>query len=458
MDRGRGATRALIVAIALVAASCGNSPGEDRASDNANDGESRARSGGDPAADRDTFLAVDAPGVTDDEINFASISTISNNPLGSNIGPAYNEGIEAYFAWRNSEGGLFGRDLVLDNALDDQLGQNADRAQELVSSDDAFGAFVATLLFTGAEVLDDNDVPTFAWGAGSELYGRRNLFGHIAPACIECVNRFVPYLASEAGASRVGVLAYNADDRSLNCATGFRDSIETFGEEAGDVEMAFFDDNLSFGLPGGLAPQVSAMREADVDYVVVCMDLNGTKMLAEELEKQGMGDVVVQHPNSYDEAFVAADAELFEGDIVLTTFTPLEAEIDSEVQEAFFTWTDRLGLDRLEFTMIGFINADLAFTGLLEAGPEFDRAAVVDAIRSLDNYSADNMIVPIDWSEQSVDPDDENTVRGFRQCTTAVRVEDGSFVQFTGEPGAPWACWDRRDEGYNPPEFMGEFG
>ena len=49
--------------------------------------------------------------------------------------------------------------------------------------DDAFGAFVATLLFTGAPVLDEGGVPTFGWGIHAEFSGRRNLFGHNAPIC-----------------------------------------------------------------------------------------------------------------------------------------------------------------------------------------------------------------------------------------------------------------------------------
>ena len=184
MARRRGArVRTLLVAVALVAAACGNSGSDE--SDTADDGD------GDTAADlpadmgaseRDTNEAVDAPGVSDTEIRFRSISTITGNPLGTDIGNAYNDGIEAYFAWRNSEGGIYGRDLVLE-AVDDQLGSNAARAEELVAVDDAFGAFVATLLFTGAPVLDEGGVPTFGWGIHAEFSGRRNLFGHNAPIC-----------------------------------------------------------------------------------------------------------------------------------------------------------------------------------------------------------------------------------------------------------------------------------
>ena len=75
------------------------------------------------------------------------------------------------------------------------------------------------------------------------------------------------------------------------------------------------------------------------------------------------------HPNSYDADFVAANADILEGDLVLTTFAPFETEVDSDLQDRFFEWTERQGVTVHELTMVGWINADLAFTALLAAGP-----------------------------------------------------------------------------------------
>ena len=72
--------------------------------------------------------------MTDDEISYAAIGTGENNPLGTCILDCYLDGIEAYFAFRNSEGGIFGRDLVVGEVLDDGLGQNQAKALEVISS------------------------------------------------------------------------------------------------------------------------------------------------------------------------------------------------------------------------------------------------------------------------------------------------------------------------------------
>lgn len=456
MARRRGArVRTLMVAVALVAAACGNSGTDESPAADADDtpADLPADMG---ASERDTHEPVDAPGVSDTEIRFQSISTITSNPLGTDIGNAYNDGIAAYFAWRNSEGGIYGRDLVLD-AVDDQLGSNAARAEELVASNDAFGAFVATLLFTGAPVLDEAGVPTFGWGIHAEFSGRRNLFGHNAPICADCTLPMWPYMAAQAGATNIAVLAYNTSDASKRCGQGLRASFDQYGGDAGGQQVVFYDDNLTFGLSGGIGPQVADMKAKGVDFVSSCLDMNGMKVLADELDKQGMGDVVLLHPNSYDAEFVAANAGILEGDYVLTTFTPFETDVDSDLQDRFFEWTEREGVAVHELTMVGWINADLAFTALLAAGPQFDRAAVVDAARSMTNYNADNLIESIDWSRQlrdrGTDPGSDPT-----ECGAVVEVERGRFVPYSGEDGEPWLCWPTEEDEYGEPDVVGDFG
>lgn len=456
MARRRGArVRTLMVAVALVAAACGNSGTDESPAADADDtpADLPADMG---ASERDTHEPVDAPGVSDTEIRFQSISTITSNPLGTDIGNAYNDGIAAYFAWRNSEGGIYGRDLVLD-AVDDQLGSNAARAEELVASNDAFGAFVATLLFTGAPVLDEAGVPTFGWGIHAEFSGRRNLFGHNAPICADCTLPMWPYMAAQAGATNIAVLAYNTSDASKRCGQGLRASFDQYGGDAGGQQVVFYDDNLTFGLSGGIGPQVADMKAKGVDFVSSCLDMNGMKVLADELDKQGMGDVVLLHPNSYDAEFVAANAGILEGDYVLTTFTPFETDVDSDLQDRFFEWTEREGVAVHELTMVGWINADLAFTALLAAGPQFDRAAVVDAARSMTNYNADNLIESIDWSRQlrdrGTDPGSDPT-----ECGAVVEVERGRFVPYSGEDGKPWLCWSTEEDEYGEPDVVGDFG
>ncbi len=430
---------------ALVAAACGNS-GDDAKDTTTAPIASTVPGQTTTTADLSTKNPVDESGVTDTEIKFTSISTIQNNVLGTDIGNAFNDGIEAYFEFRNSQGGIWGRELVLAKKRDDQLGLNQQEAQAMVAEDDSFGSFVATLQFTGADDLNDAGVPTFGWNIHPQFSDRNAIFGHQGALCFGCIGKATPHVARSVGATKVGVLGYGVEN-SAKCVDGIVASFEKYGADAG-AEVVFSDNTLAFGLSGGVAPQVSTMKDAGVDLVAACMDLNGMKTLAEELEKQGMGDVVMSHPNTYSQTFVAENAELFEGDVVVPQFVPFEYDAAGDLREAFFEFTSD---DRSELTMVGWIAADVAYTGLRGAGPDFDRAKVIAALNSLTDYSAGGLIVPIDWTKQHADPTSDEGSRSPYECFSPVRVADGKFVPYLATSEAPFMCFDRDEAGLDEP-------
>ena len=49
--------------------------------------------------------------------------------------------------------------------------------------------------------------------------------------------------------------------------------------------------------------------------------------------------------------------------------------------------------------MAGWINATLAFDGLLAAGPEFDRDKVIAATNAITDFTAGGLIEPVDWTQ-----------------------------------------------------------
>ena len=75
----------------------------------------------DPYPQRHEFVALEGvPGVTDDEIRVAVIGTEKNNALGNCILPCFVTGIQAYFDYVNDAGGVYGRELVIGEILDDE--------------------------------------------------------------------------------------------------------------------------------------------------------------------------------------------------------------------------------------------------------------------------------------------------------------------------------------------------
>lgn len=451
----------LLALFAMTAAACGNS-GDDNSDEATEDTEPSTVAAdddgdGEPAEsedDRDTFVEISGvPGVTDDEISFDVIGTRSNNPLGTCILDCYTAGIQAYFDYRNEQGGIYGRDLVIGDVLDDELAQNQVRAIDVISSDKAFGVFNATLVASGFGDLDSAGVPTFVWNIhATDFAGRPSIFGHMGAACSDCTQRSLPYLVAQTGAQKVATLGYGVSENSKVCTQALRDSIELYSDSIGGAEVAYFNDELAFGLPNGIGPEVSAMKQAGIEFIGSCMDLNGMKTLGQELQRQGMEDVVMSHPNSYDQGFISEAGGIFEGDFVTPQFLPFEADSGNELQAAFEKHIAAQGQEPTELAMVGFINADTAFTALLQAGPDFDRQKAIDGMNSVTDYSAGGLVPPIDWTTQHTPPTRDEPFAGL-QCTAAVEVVDGEF-QTVADPSTPFLCWDNTESGWTEPEQM----
>jgi hypothetical protein len=443
---------AAFTALSLATAACGNSDDDDSAptTTESDGGSSTTAGGGD--SERDTFVPISGvPGVTDDEIAYAAIGTKSNNPLGTCILDCYAEGIKAYFAFRNSEGGIYGRDLVLAEELDDELGQNQVRALEVTSANNVFGDFQATLLASGWGDLDAAGVPTYAWGINAEeAANRQNIFPSTVIRCADCTGRTVPYAIKLAGATHAASIGYGVSENSKVCTNSTADSIELYSDEIG-ADVAYVNDNLDFGLANGIAPEVSEMKRAGVDFISTCIDLNGMKTLALELDRQGMQDVVLYHPNTYNQSFVAEAGGIFDGDFVGVQFVPFESDAEDTALGDFLEWMDEQGSEPSELAMAGWINAALAFEGLLAAGPEFDRAKVTAATNAMTDFSAGGLIQPTDWTVGHT-PYTQATrsVDKGKECSALVRVEEGAFVT-VGPKDKPWLCWEQADTAWSEP-------
>ena len=444
--------RAIIVftALTVAVAACGNSGSDNAATTTTARADSSTTAAG--ADQRDTFKPISGvPGVTDKEISYAVVGTRTNNPLGTCILDCYLDGIKAYFAFRNAEGGIFGRQLVVGQELDDELGQNQQRALEITSGTKAFGAFQATLVASGWGDLDAAGVPTYTWGINAaEAANRQDIFPSIAIRCADCTGRAVPYAISVAGAKHAASIGYGVSENSKVCTNTVADSIRMYSADIG-ADVAYVNDNLSFGLSNGIGPEVTAMKKAGVDFIATCIDLNGMKKLAQELQRQGMQDVVLYHPNTYNQTFVKEAGGIFDGDFVSVQFLPFEADTKGTALGDFLSWMNKQGSEPSELAMIGWINASLAFDGLLAAGPDFDRAKVTAATNAMTDFSAGGLIEPIDWTVAHT-PYTQATrsVDTGKECTALVRVEKESFATVAPK-SRPWLCWPQADTSWAEP-------
>src|SRR3546814_14394604 len=132
------------------------------------------------------------------------------------------------------------------------------------------------------------------------------------------------YLPKQAGATTVAAIGYGVSQASKDQVASVIASVEKWGDDAG-IELGYTNDDMPYGLPNGIGPEVTAMKEAGVDYVITAFDQGGALALEQELERQGMSDVLVQLPPGYAAAeFAAANPDHLEGAIPTTPTRPLE--------------------------------------------------------------------------------------------------------------------------------------
>ncbi|MCZ7530763.1 MAG: ABC transporter substrate-binding protein [Acidimicrobiia bacterium] len=417
-----------LAVLALVAAACSNSE-----SDGGNE------QGGEDGGGEQT--AVDQPGVSDSEIAVGVVAS-TTNPIGGNYG-TIADGIRAYFEKVNSEGGVYDRDMVIGSERDDQLANNQAEVQALLTQDDVFAAFVATLSFTGADLLAESGTPTFGWNINPEFSGPENFFGERGSSlCFGCPDPLLPFVAQELGVDKVGTLAYNVP-QSAECADGVVASFE----EWPTAEVAFVDTSLQYGTTDYSA-DVTRMKNEGVELVEPCMDFNGVNALLQEMRRQDY-EPTMYLPNSYNHDFIAEYADLYEGSIVLTAFAPFETEDPPQGLEDFLTWMDNIGAAPTEPAVAGWVGAQQLVNAIDATGPDFTQQKVIDWINQSDEFTADGLLSGILWPDQhdELNPNDD--------CDALSEVVDGGFrphPDFT-EPGKPFMCFPREMDELEEPTF-----
>jgi ABC-type branched-subunit amino acid transport system substrate-binding protein len=393
------------------------------------------------------------PGVTDTEIRYAAVGTNSNNPLGNCYLKCFLDGVSAYFDYRNSQGGIYGRKLVVTDPVDDQLGKNLDASLAATSADDGFGVFDVPVIGSGYAEFAKRNWPVYSYITDHALAAKPNIFGSYAIACIaDCPRVDYPFVAKAVEAKRIASLGYGIAPSSKACAAQVARSFEEYADATGGAKVVYKNDALDFGFPNGVGPEVSAMKAAGVQLVFQCLDQNGSATVAREMKRQGL-DVPMVSYQGYDESLYAKTPDIYEGDIVGTHLRPL-VSASSSGMALYERWMKKSGADMTELSVHGWIAADIAYEGLKRAGSSFDRAKVIAATNEMKGYTAGRLVTPRDFGRQHTAPtaDDRATHGEIPYCISYLVVHDGKFQFLKPESkDKPFLCWSGNDYTYTDP-------
>jgi branched-chain amino acid transport system substrate-binding protein len=428
-----------VALVALLAAACGSD--DEKASDTTTPATSKA------------VPITGVPGVTDDEIRFSVIGTsTAKNPTGSCTLECYVNGIKAYFAYRNSEGGIYGRDLVLDTPLDDELGKGQQLAIQVVSADDTLAVFTNTLISNYAEFVKAK-WPVYSrvtdHGAAA---GNLNIFGNNSVSSFDIPRIADGFLPKYYNATKIGVVGYGVGS-SQTCVDQIVKEFEGEYKELGSVVYA--NKGLAFGLANGVGPEVTAMKQAGVELIYTCIETNGFKTFAQELSRQKVDAHMVTF-GSFEEDFITQNAEILEGMVQMSRERPA-VSAPTKGRELLDKWAKEIGVEVLQETLQGWGNADLMFQGLKKAGAPFDRQKLIDATNTLKQWTGDGLFAPVDVGRQheGASPTDPVTHGDIPNCFAFLEIKDGKLTPLEPETKEkPYVCWPGDTYTYSDPEAM----
>ncbi len=274
------------------------------------------------------------------------------------------------------------------------------------------------------------------------------MFANTGAICFKCPSHFLPFIAKQLGATKIGVLGYGVAEESKECAVGARASFEQFYPTA---KVVFFDNSLPFASP--VSAQVTQMKNKGVQLIGTCFDFGESFALGKEMQRQGLKAVQVQ-PNGYDADFIAKNAAALEGSIVFTQFVAFEKQPQFPEVAKLLEWAGKINVPVKELTVYGWVLADEFVTGLKLAGPDFSQQKVIDALNSVTAYNANGFIPPIDWTTAHNDAEKDPSSLSKLDCQSYVKVQNGKFVAVYDQPGKPWVCFDRSDPTVDNPQYM----
>jgi branched-chain amino acid transport system substrate-binding protein len=380
-----------------------------------------------------------APGVTPTQIDVGALATQSG-PLAADFG-AIVPGVKAYFSWINAHGGVWGRKLVLAHNADDGgvPSNNATQARILVQQDHVFAIVgVATAFFAASTFLAQTGTPTFGYATQDEWQGPPNLFAAYGSAIdFGSAGPFIAYAASRAHATSVGLMAYGIPQSAEGCQVG-----QQALEQAG-IKVGYSDLSVPYG--GDMTSDVLRMKQAHVDFVIACMDVNGNLQLARTIRQNGMGDVAQFWLDGYDTTTLAAYGPLMTNTYFLVQHVPFEAA--SEFPGAFPGLEQYLAVMHRfapsvatnEVAIEGWISAALFVEGLRIAGPHPTQQAVINAINHLGSFTANGLMLPVDWriAHHAVSPP---SCTSFSKTVTTASGKEEFAVAFN-KGSDVWTCF-----------------
>jgi branched-chain amino acid transport system substrate-binding protein len=422
-----GAASAVVVAALLASCSTASSSGATTTT---------AGRAGPTAPTPATTLASSAPGVTPTEIKIGSVSTLTGS-IAADFS-AFAPGMQAYFKWINSKGGINGRKLVLAYDLDDAGNPTTftQLAHTLIQQDHVFAVAASTYWFTPG-LFVQTKTPTYCYNVSGNWAGPANLFA--AGGSVQDYASGLPavsYIIKRTHSKSVAIVSYGpAIASSYNaCHTDAQDLA------AAGIKVSY--DDLDVPLGGSLTPAVQKMQQNGSDFIVSCMQGSDNITMARAIQQYGL-KVHQLWFDGYDNSLLDQYSSLMQGVYLNVNGTvPFDAV---KVYPGKYPGVQQYltTMEKYEPSLVysqealqGWQSAALLAAGIKAAGTNLTQANVIAQTNQLTAFNAGGTGTTANWKFVH----SKNTYPG---CSAFVQVKGKTFVPALGQGSQVFVCFNK---------------
>jgi ABC-type branched-subunit amino acid transport system substrate-binding protein len=335
-----------------------------------------------------------APGVSSNSITVGTIST-QTGTLASNFSSLiYGE--KAYFNYINAQGGVNGRKINYQYALDD--GGNPTTfnqlANTLINQDHVFAVTgVATAFFT-PNLFVESGIPTYGYNVTGNWAPQPNLFA--AGGSVQYYPAGAPQWAFVARKTQpkpsIAMLAYGIAASADACQASEN------ALKAGGYNISYVD--LKIGYPGTtVATDVQRMKQAGSNFVVSCMDVQGNINMARAIKQYGV-NMTQLWLSGNDQSTLDQNQSLMQGVYFYVAHVPFSAPTSLYPGlKVYLTQMKKYEPKYVydEVAIQGWESAALFVQGVKAAGNNLTQANVIKANNALTSFTAGGLTAPTNW-------------------------------------------------------------
>jgi branched-chain amino acid transport system substrate-binding protein len=345
--------------------------------------------------------AASAPGITKDTVKIGLITSVTGAFSSTFADTA--DGARARIEAQNAKGGVCGRKLVLDVADDTSSLQGVlTAAQNVVETKGDFIVIGYSGFMTGAiRYLQPAGIPVLGSGFDGPEWHTQPFTNMVSWSATDSTREAFTSdgeFFKKIGATNIAGLAY-ANPSSSGSIKQLKASVEAAGLKMGYENLSVPSGGVNFG------GYVLDMKKAAVDGAVCsCVDSSNFAMFT-ALKQGGVtlkGAIAYSGPTN--NAFQsAASTDAAQGQYFKAQLTPviLNTPATQEYQKNLTQYVPAYKGGFATFGLSGgYVTADLAIQGLIDAGQNPTRASYLSSLRSTEhNYDAHGLLAtPVDLS------------------------------------------------------------